>query len=275
MRFGCILTPTFVPVKAEVTSSNTVGYQKITLQPGYNAIAAQFVPVGASAITDILDVTDCSVLPTIDIDTETGEGKARLQKWNGRGYDIYEWTGNGVATAWEWDGIDNKWMTIGCEAIATVSTDVGEGFWLWLDPTEVSDPITLTVKGEVLSDTTIAVSLNSGYNLISNPFDVSINIQDMSFSNLPTIDVDTETGEGRARLQRWNGRGYDIYEWTGDGVAAAWEWDGIDNKWMTIGCEAIAENVVIAPGEGFWLWLDPSYEGLSSNVSVTFSNPTK
>ena len=260
---------------ADVISSNVVGYNKITLQPGYNAISAQFVPVGANAVTDVLDVMDATVLPTIDIDTETGEGYARLETWTpGSGYSTYEWTGSGVAEAWEWDGIDNKWMTVGCGEVAEVSISQGEGFWLWLDPTEVSSPVSLTIAGQVSTNENVVVPLVAGYNLVANPFPVEIDIQSLAFSNLPTIDIDTETGEGYARLETWTpGSGYSTYEWTGTGVAEAWDWDGIDNKWMTVGCGEIAEDVTIGVGKGFWLWLDPSYSGLSDNISVTFTNP--
>ena len=137
---------------AEVVSSNIVGYQKITLQPGYNAISAQFVPVGASDIADILDVADCSSLPSMDPDTETGEGYARLQTWAAGSYTTYEWSGEGLAEAWDWDGIDNKWMTVGAGDVAeNVTLGVGEGFWLWLDPTcpSLSDNISVTFSNPV------------------------------------------------------------------------------------------------------------------------------
>ena len=218
---------------------------------------------------------DCTSLPTIDINTETGVGYARLQKWTpGTGYTSYEWTGEGVAEAWDWEGIDNKWLTSGSEEIATVDVSKGEGFWLWLDPAEVSESITITVSGQVPSDGTVTVPLVAGYNLIANPFPVAIDIQNLEFSNLPTIDVNTESGMGYARLQTWTpGTGYTSYEWTGEGIAEAWDWEGIDNKWLTSGSEAVAENVMIPAGASFWLWLDPQTPNLSANVSVTFTNP--
>ena len=216
-------------------------------------------------------------MPTLDKDSATSEGYARLQKWDPTGgYTIYEWTGEGIAEAWEWPGIDNKWMTLRCGDVATVATGKGEGVWLWLDPSEVKENVTLTVKGQVPDDTTVTLPLVPGYNLIANPFDVSIDIQNIAFSNLPTIDVDSATSEGYARLQTWDPvGGYTIYEWTGEGVAEAWEWPGIDNKWMTLRCGDIAEGVEIPAGASFWLWLDPAYAGLANNVSVTFTNPMK
>jgi len=130
---------------AEVVSSNVVGYNKITLKPGYNAISGQFVPVGAETVSDILSIADCTVLPSMDPDTETGFGFARLQTWDPTGgYTTYEWTGEGIAEAWEQPGIDNKWMTVGAGAVAeNVLIGVGDSFWLWLDPTceNLSDDI--------------------------------------------------------------------------------------------------------------------------------------
>ena len=89
-------------------------------------------------------------------------------------------------------------------------------------------------------------------------------------TNLPTMDVDTETGFGFARLQKWHPiSGYTTFEWTGEGLAEAWEWEGIDNKWLTMGSADIADNVEIPVGGSFWLWLDPANPG--TDVSVTFT----
>ena len=260
---------------ADVISSNVVGYNKIILQPGYNAISSQFVPVGANTTVDILDVADCTSLPAMDPDTETGEGFARLQTWTpGEGYTIYEWTGEGLAEAWDWEGIDNKWMTESAGDVAVVQISNGQGFWLWLDPNAVDQNKPVTISGQVLTNETTTVSLVAGYNLIANPYPNAIDIQDISFSNLPSMDPDTETGEGYARLQTWKpGEGYTIFEWTGDGLAEAWDWEGIDNKWMTESAGDVAEDVLIGVGESFWIWLDPTCPSLSGNVSVTFTNP--
>ena len=255
----------------EVPSANVVGYTKLTLKPGYNTISAQFMPVGETAISDILSVMDATNLPTMDVDTETGYGFARLQTWDPKaGYTIYEWTGEGIAEAWEWEGIDNKWLTVGSGDIAEVEVASGEGVWLWLDPEVVSENITITVAGEVSAEASKTIPLVAGYNLIANPFPKAIGIQDITFNNLPTMDVDTETGYGFARLQTWDPKaGYTIYEWTGEGIAEAWEWEGIDNKWLTVGSGDIAANVEIPVGGSFWLWLDPTNPG--ENVSVTFT----
>ena len=46
---------------AEVYSSNIVGYQKVTLQPGFNLIGAGFVQVGSGdsfALKDVFQGTD-------------------------------------------------------------------------------------------------------------------------------------------------------------------------------------------------------------------------
>ena len=131
---------------AEVTSDNVVGYTKLTLKPGYNTISAQFMPVGETAISDILSVMDATNLPTMDVDTETGYGFARLQTWDPKaGYTIYEWTGEGIADAWEWPGIDNKWLTVGSGDIAAnVEIPVGGSFWLWLDPTNPGENVSVT-----------------------------------------------------------------------------------------------------------------------------------
>lgn len=131
----------FAACAADVYSSNIVGYNKITLNPGYNLVSAQFVPVGGDLIGDVEEVLNSLTLPGVDPDGD-GRGYARLMTWNVNKYDIYEWAGTTLVDAWEWPETENKWMTALSQDIATdVTIGVGEGFWVWLDPTQTyTDP---------------------------------------------------------------------------------------------------------------------------------------
>ena len=174
---------------ADVVSSNVVGYNKVDLNRGYNMLAVQFNEVGggAQSIQDIFTGN----LPDMAVD---GEGfpiwNAKIQTWNGAGYDIYYWTGSVGGELFDDSSYNNVWVAgeYGEDGVAHASTPIGDGVFLWTSSTGV----TVLQAGEVATNATKTVSISPGYNLICNPFPEAINIQNVSISNLPDMGVDSE-----------------------------------------------------------------------------------
>ena len=252
---------------AQAYSQNTVGYTKITIKPGNNLISAQFVPVSKNSIDDLTAVLDATNLPGANPDT--GVGVARLQKWTGLGYTTYEWAGDILADEWEWPETENQWMTVLSADIASVKLEKTDGVWLNLANSQ-EDPITIISYGEVFKDP-VSKELRVGNNLLSNPYPVKINLQDLAvLSGVPGANPDN--GIGMVRLQLWTGLGYSTFEWAGDTLADEWEWPETENKWMTVLSADIATGVIIKENQGFWVSLNAL--GEYDNPTISFNPPS-
>ena len=224
-------------IKAEVTSSNTVGYQKVNISPGLTIVGTPFTSIEANATG--LDIQ--SIKPA---DTQNSGGVSMLRRWNGSGYTEYFYfpedqfgVGDEELPGWG-DALQNE---------ANVQIDLGEGYWIQSDKAE-----TITLAGEVADEET--VSIGSGLTLISNPLPVDIDIQKI-------IPSDTQNSGGVSMLRMWNGSGYTEYFYfpedqfgVGDEELPGWG-DALQNE----------VHVTIPAGRGFWIQSDKA-------ETITFQN---
>ena len=117
---------------ADVISSNVVGYNKVDLNRGYNMLAVQFNEVGGGA-QNIQDIFTGN-LPDMSVDEEGYPvWNAKLQTWNGVGYDNFYWTGSVGGELFEDSSYNNVWV-VGQygDSVANVNIGVGEPFFIWL-----------------------------------------------------------------------------------------------------------------------------------------------
>ena len=111
---------------AEVVSSNIVGYNKITLNQGYNLVGAKYVEVGGG---------DRGISKSFVLDEsfagydDSYKFKTRLQMWNGIGYDTYGWAGNSGTEVDDDPDLDYTWTDLDAEA---TNKKVGIGAAVWI-----------------------------------------------------------------------------------------------------------------------------------------------
>ncbi len=118
-----------------------MGYTKLNLAAGLNLVGIQFVDVGQSdaAVTSVAKLTGQATYNE-DMDAQT-----LLKKWNGSGYDSYEWTGalsqdnpdfaagmeeEGGLTGATTGAYDNKWFYAYEPTSDTDTIPAGVGFWI-------------------------------------------------------------------------------------------------------------------------------------------------
>lgn len=114
---------------AEVVSSNIVGYNKVTLTPGYNMIGIQFQEVGSA--------NGSSAVSTYGILDSTFEGfdedinfANSMQVWNGNGYTTYGWAATSPSQMDpEYAPMDNTWLTFGGEPTEDI-VPLGHAVWI-------------------------------------------------------------------------------------------------------------------------------------------------
>ncbi len=112
---------------AEVVSSNVVGYQKLTLQKGYNMIANGFRIVGtdnAPAFQDMFADAAANATGTLGQDTSD-----TIKAWDGEGYVTY-WFYDATGTEDEDPDYDKKWYdTVDESTPSGASIPAGAGVW--------------------------------------------------------------------------------------------------------------------------------------------------
>jgi len=221
---------------AEVVSSNIVGYQKVTLQPGFNFVAPQFTAVGGGAI-DLqsirLDVSD---------DDASGSDNIQILDDAGNPFVTYYWNPG------SWIGSDQSgWVDDETGGLAEVT--LNNGMSVLVDST---DNYTVTISGEVSPSDSETLSV-LGFNFVGNSTPVSINIQDIQ------IDVSDDDATGSDNIQVLDDAGNPIatYYWNPG------SWIGSETSgWVDDETGGLAD-VELAPGQGVLL------DATDENIKIT------
>ena len=227
---------------AEVVSSNIVGYNKLTLQAGYNLLGNNWNLVGGEDgnVTDVLDAKDLSGLDS------QGNFTSQIQIWEGDGYAFYGWAGYvGDAT------YDYKWLNQSTLEPVDLPAPKGTAFWI-----KAGAAADVTFSGEVATNETYTIQVSAGYNLLANPFPETISIQQIQSENLSGLDAQ---GNFTSQLQLWEGDGYAFYGWAGYTGDPAY-----DYKWLNMSTLEPATGVNIDIGTGFWI-----KTGSNANIDFT------
>ena len=224
---------------AEVVSSNIVGYNKLTLQAGYNLLGNNWNLVGGGdgLITEVLDTKEVSGLD------DEGLFTSQLQLWTGRGYTYYGWAGF-VGDDPDSAPYNYKWLDQ--STLEPVDIDAPKGTAFWIKTDSSADVV---FSGEVATEDTISAQVSSGYNLLANPFPETISIQQIQSTNLSGLD---DEGQFTSQLQLWTGRGYTYYGWAGfvgdDPDSAPYNY-----KWLDMSTLEPVTDVTLDIGKGFWI----------------------
>ncbi len=238
---------------AEVVSSNTVGYHKVTLNQGWNMVGVQFTDVASSnkdfSTVFQLDSSFAGYDDNYDFPTQ-------LRVWNGDGYDYYGWAGTSGTDVDGDPTLDNTWTDLDAYAVS----DTKEAFdGVWINAEKAG---TLTVSGEVIL-TNVTVQVKAGYNMICNPYPAAVPITSFGVLDASFAGYD-DNYDFPNQMRVWNGDGYDYYGWAG---TSGTDVDGdstLDNTWTDL--DAYATDVVLPAGAAVWLNLEKA-------GTITFTAP--
>ena len=208
---------------AEVVSSNIVGYQKVTLQEGFNFVAPQFNIVGGG------DLDLQSIKLDVSDDEATGNDNIQILDADGNPVAQYYW----YPAAW-FGGTKSGWVDGDTGGLADVT--VANGLAVLVEGT--SD-CTVTVAGEVPT-TDAETTTVEGFNFVGNSSPSAINIQDLQ---IDVADADA-TGNDNIQILDANGNPVAQYYW----YPAAW-FGGTKSGWVD-GDTGDLADVELAPGQG-------------------------
>ncbi len=154
---------------ADVYSSNIVGYKKVTIHPGLNMISAGFGMIGVGDAQDFQNIF-------VDGDGVAVGGVNVNNADNIITWDPTAGAAGGYTTYYKYyDGsgeYDNIWYFSNDNEI-TDALDLSTAFWYKSLNTE---PVVMTVAGEVATSETVDVIIHPGLNMIGFPFPVGFDI---------------------------------------------------------------------------------------------------
>ena len=233
---------------AEVVSSNIVGYQKITLQPGFNLIGANFAAVGTGA-----DIPLGEVFGGTDVANATAGGTMLegdlIQIFDAadQGYstEYYFFTANGAYGA----EYDNKWYDVLNEDEPTtdaIPRSEATGFWY---NSRANAPIVLTTAGEV-STNSVTITIQPGFNCIVYPFPADFDFTKLDWKTAGAVAGGTMLEGDLIQIFDAVDQGYsqEYYFFTANGAYGA----EYDDKWYDVLNEDDPTTDKIPAGVGFW-----------------------
>ena len=231
-----------LPARAQqVVSANTVGYTKLTLQPGLNMIGNQFLGVGTTGFQNInkMFVESSQITPGYD---------------DGEADSILRWTGNGYGEIYYYDEFDSAWESVDEPGVvASTTVNPGEGVWYKCLSDE---PITTMLAGEVPTNLTYTVEIQTGLNFVANPFPSAICPNSENFT-VEGVVAGMDDGEADS-----------ILKWTGSGYGEIYYFDDMDTAWESVDEPGVVINSnIIDPAKGFW------YKHQGSGAVLTFKRP--
>ena len=229
---GARAEPSIAPAwGAEVVSSNIVGYNKVTLTPGYNMLSPMFSYVGGGdkAIVDLFEEKDGFVAGEADSEADY------ILVWYGGGYAYTYFFSTDAAD----ENADAKWAS-GEDSFSETTDDLppNTGFWFY----NRSSQRTVTLAGEVPTND-VSVVVSPGYTMLSNPFSAAMPVKSIiaTSGSLTAGEADSEADY----IYVWRNGGYDAtYFYSTDA----------DNAWAS-GDDSFSEtDESIGPGEAFWFY---------------------
>jgi len=234
----------YVPAgAAEVVSSNIVGYQKVTLDPGYNMIGMQFVEVGSGDAKALADAAtlDSSMAGFDDEGTYATE----LMVWKNGNYTTFGWSGSSPSEYMEEPSLDNKWLDLNLEEDSNAFLDAPDAVWI-----KAATAGTVTVCGQVPTNDVVTIPLSAGYNMVANPFPKTVRVADFGELSANLAGFDDE-GTYATELMVWKNGNYTTFGWSGSSPSEYMEEPSLDNKWLDLNLEETEDTVDF--GHGVWI----------------------
>ena len=206
--------------------SQIVGYQTTGLDAAtFKMVGVQFSDFG----TDTGLTLDKLVTGVIPYGTQI-----QILKSGGSGYDYYTY----ILEAYDsvLDDFVPGWADSGDE-IATVKIATGQAFWL-----NAPSGCSVSLAGEVLAANKPIASTAAQFKMIANPYPVSFNLNDISWSGLTYGD--------QIQVLKASGSGYDYYTYSMEAYDAVL--DDFVPGWADSGDELMSNP--IASAQGFWIY---------------------
>ena len=243
-----------------IESSNTVGYNTVTINKQYTILGIPFTGTTGSAMSIQDAVPYCAGMTKSNAASDADCIQIMDDQGN---YEEY-FMCNGKKGKGTVEGGDGKWVNSDESVVSTKTMPAGTPFWYVSK--NYATPYNITVAGQVLSTNESQTPLNVTYQLIANPYpcDLPLNncipfIEGMTKSNAAS-DADT--------IQIMDDQGnYEEY-FMCNGKKGKGTIEGGDGKWVNSD-ESVVTTAVLPAGKGAWF---VRKSGSLANIKIV--NPT-
>ena len=228
-----------------VESANVVGYQDITVKPGFNCVSLNFDAVGGGGIS-IQDLIATNNL----IAGNTSSGSDRIQIWDGTQFTTYFYRAYKATNPGKFL-IGPCWVDANNASVkATVCITNGVGVWFARPDTA---PATATVKmmGEV-GTAAKNLQINPGFNMIglSFPVDVEVNSESCPI-DWTTCAIAGNAAATSDNIQVWDGTRFTSYYYRAYKANNPGRFL-LGPCWVAVNSASEKANLTLHAGEGFW-----------------------
>lgn len=228
-------------IATEVTSSNVVGYQKITIHPTWTMIPNQFVNIGTAQAPILNDMFDSAATTIAGGENESTSDN--IQVWTGSTYQTYFFGNYNGEYGEEYD---NVWYDVNDSDEPTTDTlPVGNGAWFKNLSGETK---TLTVSGQVATGT-VTVTIGDLWTMLANPFPVAIPLNGDIIDWAASGTLGGENESTSDNIQLWTGTTYKTYFFGNYNGEFGEEYD---NVWYDVNDSDEPTADVIPAGTAVW-----------------------
>lgn len=225
-----------------VVSGNTVGYQTVTVNEGFNMFAVNWVEIGGNDSIAISNLFGAAQDASLTAGTTFGTADM-LKVWNGVGYNSYFYR-NLSGT--------HYWQKVGVAGATTETIPSSIGFWFFK---RLPGSTNLTISAQVNLASSFSHVMENGFNLMGSAFPVVVKLNDSLTWNWDASGVQSGTTFGTADMIKvWNGTGYESY---------FYRYTASSNYWQKVGVPG-ATSDSIPLGCGAWF-----YRRGASAINVT------
>ncbi|HOM59501.1 MAG TPA: hypothetical protein PK770_06535, partial [Kiritimatiellia bacterium] len=234
-------------VFAQLTSQ-IVGYNTVTVYPGYNLLAVNFDGVGAGSLTlaELFPTTDGegNLLPGFTAGSGASTGDNILfYDASTEGYITY-YLYKGAKTS---DTKNYKWVTTA--GVVASDTPVASGSAFWYKKMAATTNA-VTFAGQVANDASETHQILTGYNMFSSIYPAAWNPNDLGVAYWQTC--------GAMAGNAGTGDNIRLYDATTEGYTAYYLYKGAKTsdtknyKWVSADGNVVAMDTPVSTGSAFW-----------------------
>ena len=228
---------------ADAVTSSVVGYQTLTINPGFNMIALNFQPLNGTeeiAISNL--VTDTSAL----VAGNAAASADQIQVWDGSKFDVYFYRANKTTTP-KWTK-GPGWVKSSDSANLTGDT-IARGQGVWFARPATAEAGTITVSGAV-NAAPKTHDISAGFNMISSAFPTDLVLNGGTINWAECGAVAGNAAASADQIQVWDGEKFDVYFYRANKTTTP-KWTK-GPGWVKSSDSANLTTDTIPAGKGFW-----------------------